>query len=133
MVTKNYEVDFQFKETGTGQAEIVVPRILENTEWHFVQVNESEQKAIVQVEAMTEDHKAITADKACRQLTDKRLAALQQEYPQPRLKRRYPPNNLASAEGPVEKVAQSTLETVQQVRWKFHVIDVPIIETEVPK
>ena len=126
MVTKYYEVDIKFKETGKGQAEIVVPKVLKDREWHYVQVHEGEQKAIIRVEAVTKEHEAITADEACRLLTDKRLSTLKESYPAPRLKQAYRPLEVGAGLSPEEIKRERTLETFQQVRWKFYVIDVPV-------
>lgn len=120
-----FEMEIKFKEIGSGQAEIVAPQILVDKEWRYVWVNEGEQKAIVQVEGADQELQAIEADPACRSLTDKRLSARKAAYPQPRLKQKYRPVE-AGVSGSGEG-GEQTLETFQTVRWKFYLIDVPIL------
>lgn len=116
-----FEVDIKFNETGGGRAEIAAPVALAGSKWGYVLVHEAEPKAIVRVEAGSKAHKAIAADPACRSLTDRRLEALKDAYPKPRLKQKYrrPPAS--------EEVGERTLETFQTVRWKFYLIDVPVL------
>lgn len=126
MPTRYYEIDIQFQETGKGQAELIAPKLLADKEWGFVQLHEGEQKAIVQIEADVEEHKSIVADKAFRSLTNKQLAPLKKSYPVPRSKQRYHPVEMQTGVSPEEIGRDHTIETVQQVRWKFYVIDVQI-------
>lgn len=124
MAKKTYEVEIKFKEAGAGQAEIVVPKVLKGSDWRYELVNGPEAKAIVQVEASTENHKAITADAACRSLSKKQTTVLKKTYPAPKLKRIY--RELEFTLAPEETEGERILETFQTVRWRFHLIDIPI-------
>lgn len=130
MATKYYEVDLQFEATGAGQAEIVVPQVLADKEWHYVLVHDGEPKAIVQVEAGTQDHKTIGADAACRSLNKTQMTALKKKYPAPKLKQKYRlvEAGLTVEEGEIEAMqGEPVLETFQTVRWRFYLIDVPVV------
>lgn len=124
MAKKYYEVEIQFKETGTGEAEIVVPQVLADREWQYVLVHEGEPKAIVQVEAGAEDHKAIAADAACRSLTKKKMGELKKAYPAPKLKQKYRRVEVGLTAEEME--GEPILETLQTVRWRFYLIDIPV-------
>jgi hypothetical protein len=129
MAEKYYEVDIQFRETGTGQAEIIVPQVLTAKAWHYVQIHGDGQKALVEVDASDDEQAAIAADNAIRSLTKGQVTERQKAYPAPKLKRRYPERTaqLIAEEGKVEGATGApVLETFQTVRWRFYLIDVPV-------
>ena len=126
MATKYYEVDIKFVETGNGQAEIVMPKMLKDKAWRFVQVNEGAQTAIIQFEATTEEFKSVAKDETFSSITDKKLKPLQESYPKPRIKRRFRPIEIPNEVKPEEAKQERTIETIQQVRWKYYIIDVPV-------
>jgi hypothetical protein len=133
-----FKVKLSVKPGGGGQAELVVPKVLRELDYHFVIVKDGGAEGIVQVDAPKATIDEIEAGRSSEKLTAKQAQALRESYPPPRLKQRYRViTTPIEAEGgtlgaQVEQYAtddqgKPVVDTYQTVRADFYLIDVPVV------
>ncbi len=126
-----FQVQLKVQPTSGGDAELAVPSVLRDLNYHFILVKDGGEEGIVAVDESKAALDTIGADKACTKLTTKQADTLRQSYPPPRLKQRFRPAPAASDEKFVlDKKGKPVVETVQTVRSGFYLIDVPVNPTE---
>jgi len=122
-------------ESKGGQARLIPPKVLKNTDFKFVIVKEGGREAIVSIEGSPAKLKNLEKCKDCQKLTSKQVQSLKKTYPPPRLVQKYrlrtqSPAGSKDVNVPAQRETDEKgnpiIDTYQTVRCGFHLIDVPI-------
>ena len=130
-----FQVPLSVKPKTGGEAEIIVPEVLQGLDYTFVIVKEGAAEGIVRVEAADADLGKIEGTQNCQKLSSEEMNQLYNSYPPPKLKHQYKMGLQSqtvsegeTAEGLFETDEQGNqiVITLQTVRSGFYLIDVPV-------
>ncbi|QZZ22014.1 hypothetical protein J5X98_06285 [Leptothermofonsia sichuanensis E412] len=131
MTTAFFQVQLSVQPKEGGEAELVLPEVLQGLNYQFVLVKDGAQEGIVKLDVSGAELKTVEQDKHCKKLSSTELESLKNKYPAPRLKQRYRPlPEPEAAEGEqsaIDDQGNQTIETLQTVRSGFYLIDVPVL------
>lgn len=130
-----FKVPLSVEPKPGGEAEILVPKVLQGLNYAFVIIKEGATEGIVRVETANADLGKIEKTQNCQKLSSKEMNKLYDSYPPPKLKEKYKMGLQSQAVGEGE-TAGGLLETdeqgnpivikLQTVRSGFYLIDVPV-------
>lgn len=127
MATAYFQVQLSVQPTEGGEAQLVLPKVLDALEHQFILVKEGGEEGLIQVEASTAELRKVEKDKHCNKLSKAELDALKNAYPAPKLKQKFHPLLEDEQEGTeVVDLNDRPIDTLQTVRSGFYLIDVPI-------
>lgn len=128
MAIAYFQVQLSVQPTEGGEAQLVLPKVLDALEHQFILVKEGGEEGLIQVEASTAELRKVERDKHCKKLSKVDLDALKKSYPIPKLKQRFHPLPESEVrESETVDLDNRPIDTLQTVRSGFYLIDVPIV------
>lgn len=134
MAVEFFQVELTVQPKAGGEAELVVPNVLQGLNYQFILVEDGGKKGILKLDASEAEIKKIEENKNCKKLAESQMKKLKQSYPVPKLKQKYRPQTQKASETAtasssffVDEQGDLVVDTWQTVRSGFYLIDVPIL------
>ena len=132
MAVAFFQVQLSVQRKEGGEAELVLPQVLQEFNYQFVAVKDGCEEGIIKLDTSESNLKKLEKEKSCKKLTEPQMEALKKSYPVPKLKQKYrspsPEEVETSSEPfPLDDRGNRILETWQTVRSGFYLIDVPVL------
>ena len=132
MAVAFFQVQLSVQPKGGGEAELVLPQVLQELNYQFVAVKDGCEEGIIKLDTSDANLKRVEKEKNCKKLTEPQMAALKKTYPVPKLKQKYQspsPEEVETSREPfaLDDRGNRILETWQTVRSGFYLIDIPVL------
>ncbi|CAG1003468.1 hypothetical protein MYXO_03210 [Myxococcaceae bacterium] len=132
MPTVFFQIKLSVRPKSGGEAELVLPKVLQGLACQFLIVKEGGEEGIIQTDVSGTALKQVEKDPACKKLTAPQMETLKASYPLPKLKTKY----RMQAQQPEGREGMFALneagdripDTFQTVRAGFYLIDVPLAQ-----
>ena len=130
-----FQVELSVATRVGGEAELVVPAVLNDSKYHFVVVNEGAEEGIIKLEASKKTLERVAGEESCTKLTAAQVKRLERRYPPAKIKQRLrkKARDLEEESGAlaehfeVDDQGEAIVDTLQTVRSGFYLIDVLIL------
>lgn len=132
MAVTFFQVQLLVKQKEAGEAELVLPKVLQEFNPQFIAVKDGGEEGIIKLDTSEANLKKIEKEKSCKKLTESQMDALKKSYPAPKLKQKYrspSPEEMETSREPfaLDDRGNRIVETWQTVRSGFYLIDVHIL------
>jgi hypothetical protein len=129
-----FQVRLSVQPSSGGEAELILPGVLQGLNYRFVIVKEGGEEGIIKLEEP--DAVIEKVENACKKLAENQVETLQGSYPKPKIKKKF--RMRAQTQGPgaigmipenfeVDDQGNRLVDSIQTVRSGFYLIDVPVL------
>ena len=89
MAVSFFQVQLSVKPKEAGEAELVLPKGLQEFNYQFVALKDGGEEGIIKLDTSEANLKTVEKEKNCKKLTEPQMAALKKSYPAPKHKQKY--------------------------------------------